>query len=253
MNSTAQNHAQDIPPEDPLDLQQVAVVIPMLNEEDSIGLVLDHLPGVGRVVVSDNGSTDEGPRIASEKGAVVVHQPERGYGAACLKGMEFLAGLENPPEIVVFLDGDFSDHPEEIDLLVSRIQRDGYEFVIGSRTLGQREKGAMLFQAIFGNRLACFLMWLFWGVRHTDLGPFRAIRYKSLTELQMTDRNFGWTIEMQIKAAERKLRTTEVPVSYRCRIGTSKISGTILGSIRAGYKILYTIFRYRFLPRSNYG
>ena len=221
----------------------------MLNEEESIGLVLENLPPVREVVVCDNGSSDNSPQIVTSLGATLVKEPERGYGAACLKGMEYIAQLVDPPEIVVFLDGDFSDHPEEIRLLVGKIQHEGFDFVVGSRIKGNREKGAMLFQAIFGNKLACFLMWLFWGVRHSDLGPFRAIRYDALCSLQMSDRNFGWTIEMQIKAAEQRLKTTEVPVSYRCRIGTSKISGTIMGSIKAGYKILYTIFRYRFLPR----
>ena len=235
--------------EQTIDLSHTIVIIPMLNEEESIGLVLKHLPKVREVVVCDNGSTDDSPRIASECGATVVDQPKRGYGAACLKGLQYIASLIPEPEIVVFLDGDFSDHPEEIVSLVAEIQNEGFDFVVGSRVLGKREKGAMLFQAIFGNRLACFLMWLFWGVRHTDLGPFRAIRYRSLCDLEMSDQNYGWTIEMQIRAAEEKLETTEIPVSYRCRIGKSKISGTILGSIKAGYKILFTIFRYRFRRR----
>ena len=233
------------------DLSRTVVIIPMLNEEESIGLVLDHLPPVLEVVVCDNGSTDQSAEIAASKGATVVEQPERGYGAACLKGLEYVESMQTPPEIIVFLDGDFSDHPEEIHWLVQEIQQNGFDFVVGSRVRGNREKGAMLFQALFGNWLACSLMRLFWGVRYTDLGPFRAIKYQQLRSLSMCDRNFGWTIEMQIKAAEQKLRSTEVPVSYRCRIGKSKISGTIVGSFRAGYKILYTIFRYRFRSRSK--
>lgn len=233
------------------DLTSTMVVIPMLNEEDSIGPVLRALPPVQQVIVCDNGSTDNSPEIARSLGATVVREPQRGYGAACLKGLEYIAAAESTPEIVVFLDGDFSDHPEEITALVHKIQAEDFDFVVGSRIKGQREKGAMLFQALFGNRLACFLMWLFWGARYSDLGPFRAIRYAALLDLKMSDRNFGWTIEMQIKATEQKLKTIEVPVSYRKRIGQSKISGTILGSIKAGYKILYTIFRYRFFPRQR--
>lgn len=234
-----------------IDLTSTMVVIPMLNEEDSIGPVLRALPPVQQVIVCDNGSTDNSPEIARSLGATVVLEPQRGYGAACLKGLEYIAAAESTPEIVVFLDGDFSDHPEEITALVHKIQAEDFDFVVGSRIKGQREKGAMLFQALFGNRLACFLMWLFWGARYSDLGPFRAIRYAALLDLKMSDRNFGWTIEMQIKATEQKLKTIEVPVSYRKRIGQSKISGTILGSIKAGYKILYTIFRYRFFPRKR--
>lgn len=221
----------------------------MLNEEESIGLVLSDLPSVQEVVVCDNGSTDGSPEIARSHGATVVAEPERGYGAACLKALDFVDGLEPEPEIIVFLDGDYSDHPEEIVSLIEKIACGQFDFVVGSRVKGNREKGAMLFQALFGNWLACFLMRLFWRVRYSDLGPFRAIRFDALKKLKMGDRNFGWTIEMQIKAAEQKLRIVEVPVSYRKRIGQSKISGTILGSIKAGYKILYTIFKYRFSKR----
>ncbi len=224
------------------------MLIPVLNEEDSIGLVLAALPTVMEVVICDNGSTDRSAEIAKQYQATVLLEKKRGYGAACLKGLRYLEEKSpgEQPEIVVFIDGDFSDHPEEIVSLVNEIQNRDFEFVVGSRMLGNREKGAMLFQAIFGNWLACFLMRLFWGANYTDLGPFRAIRYAALRQLDMQDVNFGWTIEMQIKATEKKLRATEVPVSYRCRIGQSKISGTIMGSIRAGYKILYTIFRFRF-------
>ena len=236
-----------------LDLSRTVVVIPMLNEEASIGLVLDALPDVMEVIVCDNGSKDRSPEIARKKGATVLLEKQRGYGAACLCGLKYLAEKkpDQHPEIVVFVDGDFSDHPEELVLLVDQIQNFDFEFVVGSRTTGKREKGAMLFQAIFGNWLACFLMWLFWGAKYTDLGPFRAIRYDALCRLNMQDKNFGWTIEMQIRATEEKLRSTEIPVSYRCRIGQSKISGTILGSFRAGYKILYTIFRFRFIRRKR--
>lgn len=231
------------------DLDNTIVIIPVLNEEDSLGLVLESLPPVREVIVADNGSQDRSREIAKEYGATVVEQPERGYGAACLQGLAYVNRLSDPPGIIVFLDGDFSDHPEEIHDLVYPIQQFGMDMVIGSRMTGERQKGAMPPQSIFGNRLACFLMRLLWGARYTDLGPFRAIRYSALNKLGMADRNFGWTIEMQIKAVEQKLNVTEVPVSYRRRIGQSKISGTFWGSVRAGYKILWTIFRYRFLRR----
>lgn len=236
-----------------VDLGRTVVVIPMLNEEASIGLVLDALPDVMEVIVCDNGSNDRSPEIARKKGATVLLEEQRGYGAACLCGLRYLAEkkTDEQPGIVVFVDGDFSDHPEEIVLLVEQIQSFDFEFVVGSRMTGKREKGAMLFQAIFGNWLACFLMRLFWRAKYTDLGPFRAIRYDALRKLNMQDTNFGWTIEMQIRATEEKLRATEIPVSYRCRIGQSKISGTIVGSFRAGYKILYTIFRFRFMRRKR--
>lgn len=223
------------------------VIIPMLNEQRSIGLVLDDLPAVAQVIVVDNGSTDEGPQVATSKGATVIDEPQRGYGKACLTGIEHVKNQVTDPEntIVAFIDGDYSDHPNELPQLIGKIAKENYDFVIGSRATGNREKGAMHFQAIFGNWLACSLMRLFWGAKFSDLGPFRAIRFQSLLDLKMQDENFGWTIEMQIKAVEQNLMTTEVPVSYRRRIGVSKISGTVSGTIRAGYKILWTIFRYR--------
>jgi glycosyltransferase involved in cell wall biosynthesis len=234
-------------------LQRVYVVIPVLNEEKSIGLVLADLPPVGRVVVVDNGSTDQTAKVAADAGADVVSEPQRGYGKACLTGIarvnEVCQAINEHQEepILVFVDGDHSDHAEELPALVSPIVNDESDFVIGSRTQGKRESGAMHFQAIFGNWLACSLMKLFWGASFTDLGPFRAIRLPSLNALDMQDENFGWTIEMQIKAVKAGLRYQEVPASYRCRVGVSKISGTISGTIRAGYKILYTIFRQRFM------
>ncbi len=230
-------------------LRRTVVIIPMLNEQLSIGLVLDDLPPVAEVIVVDNGSTDEGASIAAAKGATVIHEPQKGYGKACLTGIEYLrAKVQHPEEtIVAFIDGDYSDHPDELPSLIAKIVEDDFDFVIGSRALGKRESGAMHFQARFGNWLACTLMRLLWGAKFSDLGPFRAIRYRSLNELCMQDEDFGWTIEMQIKAIQKKLKTTEVPVSYRRRIGVSKISGTIAGTFRAGHKILWTIFRYRFL------
>ena len=241
-----------MPSQSVMDLQNTFVIIPMLNEENSIGLVLRDLPAVNRVIVVDNGSTDDGPKVAKEAGALVVSEPQRGYGKACLTGIAQVESLfreTNPcpidSAIVVFLDGDYSDHPDELPQLVSPISEDRFDFVIGSRSTGEREQGAMHFQAIFGNWLACTLMRLFWGARFTDLGPFRAIRLSSLQKLGMQDENYGWTIEMQIKAVNHGLRYQEVPVSYRKRIGTSKISGTLSGTFKAGYKILFTIFRYR--------
>ena len=236
-------------------LDRVFVVIPMLNEAGSIGLVLNDLPDVNQVVVVDNGSDDDGPDIARKSGAEVILESQRGYGKACLTGIERVQELiaaggstDLPSQaILVFLDADYSDFPEELTNLVQPILEGDYDFVVGSRSRGARESGAMPFQAIFGNLLACSLVRLFWGVKFSDLGPFRAIRFECLQNLNMVDENFGWTIEMQIKAIQGGLRILEIPVSYRTRVGVSKISGTISGTFRAGYKIIYTIFKYRFL------
>lgn len=221
-------------------MTRIAVVIPALNEEKSLPLVLAALPKVDDVVVVDNGSTDRTAEVARAGGARVVSEPRRGYGSACLAG---IAALRDP-EIVVFVDADFSDHPDELPGLVAPIVEGRADMVIGSRAIGNREKGALLPQARFGNMLACFLMRVLYGHRYTDLGPFRAIRFESLKTIGMRDRNFGWTVEMQIRALRHGLRVTEVPVSYRKRVGVSKITGTLSGTIRAGYKILYTIFRH---------
>ncbi len=230
-------------------LSRVTVIIPAYNEVQALPQVLGDLPRVGRVIVVDNASTDPTPDVARLCGAEVVTEPRRGYGSACLAGIARIqnsvdAGQE-PPEIVVFIDGDYSDHPEELSLLVQPILAGEADFVLGSRLLGEREAGAMPPQSVYGNKLACSLMRLFWGARYTDLGPFRAISWKALQRLGMQDRDFGWTIEMQIKACLSQLRTREVPVRYRRRVGISKISGTLIGTIRAGYKILYTVARYR--------
>ena len=225
---------------------QVLVVIPAFNEARSIGMVVGDLPpaDVDEVVVVNNASTDETEQNAKAAGATVLRENRQGYGWACLKGIEY-ARTRNP-EILVFLDGDYSDHPEEIHSLLAPIKEGKADLVIGSRMRGTREAGAMLPQAIFGNTLACFLMKILWGVRYTDLGPFRAIRFEKLLELDMQDKTYGWTIEMQIKAARLGFRITEVPVSYRKRVGVSKITGTLSGTLKASYKILWTIARYAF-------
>jgi rSAM/selenodomain-associated transferase 2/rSAM/selenodomain-associated transferase 1 len=217
----------------------IAVIIPVLNEEASIGKVIGDIPAwVDDIIVVDNGSTDNTARVAADHGARVIAEPQRGYGAACLRGIAAL----NAPDIVVFLDGDYSDHPEEMPLLVDPVTQGEVDFMVGSRALGVREPGALTPQAAFGNWLATKLIRLFWGIRYTDLGPFRAIRYRTLLQLDMADRDYGWTVEMQIKAALHAVPADEVPVSYRKREGVSKVSGTVRGVVGAGYKILSTIF-----------
>jgi glycosyltransferase involved in cell wall biosynthesis len=217
---------------------RLAVIIPALNEAAAIGRVLAAIPGwVDEVLVVDNGSTDATAAVAQKQGARVIWEPQRGYGAACLAGINALT----TPDIVVFLDGDYSDHPEEMDRLVDPLVENNADLVIGSRVLGQRQPGALTPQARFGNWLACLLIRLIWRVRYSDLGPFRAIGFPALQLLNMQDRDYGWTVEMQIKAAARHLRILEVPVSYRLRVGQSKISGTIRGVVGAGAKILATI------------
>lgn len=227
-------------------MNTIDIIIPVYNEEESIGLVLGDIPGdlVREVVVVNNGSTDNTAEIAKSAGATVVEQIQKGYGNACLKGIEYISSKTDPPDIVVFLDGDYSDHPEELIYLIKPITEEDYDFVVGSRVMGKSEKGAMLPQAIFGNFLATFLIKLFYGFKFTDLGPFRAIKFQSLKSLDMQDRTFGWTVEMQVKAVRKGLKCTEVPVSYRKRIGVSKITGTLTGTLKAGYKIIWTIFKY---------
>jgi glycosyltransferase involved in cell wall biosynthesis len=224
---------------------RIDVVIPALNEEASQPLVLAALPHppVRRVVVADNGSQDATARVAREGGAIVVPAERRGYGSACLAGLDYLR-RHDPPDIAVFVDADFSDHPDELPRLVAPILAGEADLVIGSRVLGEREPGALLPQARAGNLVACLLIRLLYGHRYTDLGPFRAIRWEALERLGMTDPNFGWTAEMQVKALRHGLRATEVPVSYRKRVGVSKITGTIAGTVRAGYKILWMVLRY---------
>jgi glycosyltransferase involved in cell wall biosynthesis len=225
-------------------MSRVDVIIPALDEENALPRVLREIPHppVRRVVVADNGSTDHTAAVARANGAEVVHEPERGYGAACLRAIEHLAA--DPPDIVVFLDGDYSDHPAELSRLIDPILVGDAELVIGSRARGRRERGALSPQQRVGNAIACRGLELLYGVRYTDLGPFRAIRWDSLLALQMEDRNYGWTVEMQIKAAQRNVKHLEVPVSYRPRIGASKVSGTIRGSVSAGAKILWLLGRH---------
>lgn len=221
---------------------KISVVIPAYNEEESIPLVIKDLPReiLHEIIVVDNNSTDGTARIAHAHGAKVVSEQHRGYGSACLKGISQL----DSPDIVVFLDGDYSDYPAEIKKLVQPIFDNKSDFVLGSRMILPESRRALLPQARYGNRLAVFLLRLFFGHRFTDLGPFRAIRYDSLKALGMQDKNFGWTVEMQIKAVKRGLRIQEIPVHYRKRVGVSKITGTFTGTVKAGTKIIYTIFKY---------
>lgn len=237
-------------------LQCVTVIIPALNEEDALPRVLGDLPPVGRVIVVDNGSTDQTAQVAAGLGATVVQENKRGYGAACLQGLAQVRQLQQQghaaPRVIAFIDGDYSDFPDRLPDLVLPILHGEADFVLGSRLLGNRQRGAMPAQSIFGNRLACCLMRWLYRANYSDLGPFRAIDYRQLEQLEMSDTNFGWTIEMQIKAVKAGLRIREVPVSYRPRIGTSKISGTIGGTVKAGSKILYCIGKYRRWRPSGY-
>ena len=221
----------------------ITVIIPAYNEAPSIGMVLKDIPDlVSEVIVVDNGSTDNTAQVAQKQGATVYHEPRKGYGYACLKGLEKCS--KNPPDIVVFLDGDYSDYPEQLTEMVAPIIENKADFVVGARVAHLRERGAMTFPQIFGNTLATTLMKWFFGARFTDLGPFRAIRYEKLMALGMTDKTYGWTVEMQLKVLKQKISYIEIPVKYRNRIGVSKVSGTIKGAIFAGVKILYWIFKY---------
>ncbi len=224
-----------------LNQHSVKVIIPALNEEQAIGRVLEGLPNwVDEVIVVDNGSTDRTAEIAGRHGARVIQEPKRGYGQACHAGVQAAEGAD----ILLFIDADYSDYPEEAGVLVRPIAEEKSDLVIGSRARGARARGALTLQQRFGNWLACRLIALFWGYHYTDLGPFRAVRASVLAALRMQDRGYGWTTEMQIRAARDGYRILEVPVSYRPRIGQSKISGTVSGVIGAGSKILLTIFRY---------
>jgi glycosyltransferase involved in cell wall biosynthesis len=225
----------------------IVVIIPAFNEENSVGQVVREIPAglVQTVIVVNNNSSDHTAREASLAGAIVVDEPIPGYGRACLRGIAHARTLTPKPDIVVFLDADYSDFPAEMPRLVAPIVNKGMALVIGSRALGKRQPGSMTPQQIFGNWLATNLLRWFYGVRYTDLGPFRAIQFDALLALDMEDTTYGWTVEMQLKAAKAGLPATEVPVNYRRRIGHSKISGTVRGTMLAGYKIITTIFRYR--------
>ena len=225
----------------------IAVIIPACNEAASIAKVLSDIPKglAAEIVVVNNNSSDDTALIAREKGAIVVDEPRQGYGAACMRGVEYLQSRPGKPDIVVFLDADYSDYPEEMIALIEPVFEQNFDLVLGSRSPGKMQKGAMPAQQIFGNRLATFLIKTLYGVQFTDLGPFRAVKFDKLLSLDLCDRTYGWPIEMQLKAVRQRWRICEVPVSYRPRIGKSKISGTIRGTIMAGYKILSAILRYR--------
>lgn len=223
---------------------KTAVIIPVYNEQDSISKVINDIPKdiIDEVVVINNNSTDKTKEVAEETGATVLYESFQGYGAACLKGIEYCKTKNY--EVILFLDGDYSDYPEEARKILQPIFDGKYDFVLGSRRMGKREKGALPIQSQVGSIIAGFLIKLFWSVYYTDLGPFRAISMKNLLELDMQDKWYGWTVEMQIKAARSKLRILEVPVSYRIRIGVSKVTGTIKGTIMASIIILSTIFKF---------
>ena len=224
---------------------KIVVIIPAYNEENSIAKVVNDIPAglVHEVVVVNNNSNDDTVVNARKAGATVLNEARPGYGYACLKGIEYIKQLQPSPDIVVFIDADYSDYPEEMPLLVQPII-DGMDMVIGSRALGKKEKGSMTIQQVFGNWLATGLLKVIYGIRYTDLGPFRSIRFDKLIEIDMQDTTYGWTVEMQLKAAKLKMKIVEVPVNYRKRIGFSKISGTVKGTVLAGYKIITTIFKY---------
>ena len=225
----------------------IKVIIPAFNEEASIAKVITDIPEcVDEIIVVDNNSSDSTALQAKKAKATVLNEQQKGYGYACLKGMEYIENQTIKPDIIVFLDGDYSDYPEELTKIVAPILKDTIDFVIGARVKRLREKGAMTPQQIFGNWLATFLMKLFFGATFTDLGPFRAIKYKKLLNLAMEDKTYGWTVEMQLKVLKQKMTYVEIPVKYRNRIGISKVSGTVKGSIMAGVKILGWIFKYSF-------
>lgn len=228
-------------------MTKIKVIIPAYNEQDSIAHVIKDIPSiVDEVIVVSNNSTDLTEANAKKAGATVLQESNKGYGYACLKGMDYIAKQDSKPDIVVFLDGDYSDFPEELTKIVAPIIDQNMDFVIGARVKNLREEGSMMPQQVFGNWLATTLMSLFFGAKFSDLGPFRAIKYDKLLALNMEDKTYGWTVEMQLKVLKQKLSYIEVPVNYRNRIGVSKVSGTIKGSIFAGVKILTWIFKYSF-------
>ncbi|AFL80194.1 glycosyl transferase [Aequorivita sublithincola DSM 14238] len=228
-------------------MKHIVVIIPAYNEESSVGKVISEVPDiVSEIIVVNNNSTDRTAEMAKKAGATVLFQPNAGYGNACLKGMEYISKEETKPDIVVFLDGDYSDYPSEMTKILKPILEDNIDFVVGARVKELRENGSMTFPQRFGNKLATKLMSLFFNSKFTDLGPFRAIKYEKLLALNMEDKTYGWTVEMQLKVLKKKCTYVEVPVKYKNRIGVSKVSGTVKGAIFAGIKILTWIFKYSF-------
>jgi glycosyltransferase involved in cell wall biosynthesis len=225
---------------------QVDVIIPAFNEQNSIGSVINEIPKdlVRDIIVVDNNSNDETSINAKNAGATVLQENRQGYGFACLKGIEYATNKGTQPDVIVFLDADYSDFPQEMNLLLNKVWK-GADMVIGNRVKAKREKGSMMPQQVFGNWLACNLMKIMYGYKYEDLGPFRAIKFNKLQEIGMKDTTYGWTVEMQVKALKLKMDIKQVDLSYRKRIGQSKVSGTVKGSIMAGYKIITTIFKYR--------
>jgi len=228
-------------------MTKIVVIIPAYNEEESIPLVIKDIPKtVDEIIVVSNNSTDNTEDNAKKAGATVLVEHQKGYGYACLKGMDYISKQKVKPNIIVFLDGDYSDYPEELTKIVQPIIEDNIDFVVGARVKSLREEGSMTVPQIFGNWLATSLMKLFFRSTFTDLGPFRAIKYEKLLDLNMEDKTYGWTVEMQLKSLKKKYTYREIPVNYRNRIGVSKVSGTIKGAIFAGVKILTWIFKYSF-------
>ena len=228
-------------------MSSIKVIIPAYNEEKAIANVIAEIPNsVDEIIVISNNSTDKTEQVAKKAGATVLSETKKGYGYACLKGMEYISELEIKPDIIVFLDGDYSDYPEELIKLIDPIRNQNIDFVIGARVSNLRESGSMTPQQVFGNWLATFLMKVFFGAKFTDLGPFRAIKYDKLLQLQMEDKTYGWTVEMQLKVLKQKMSYVEIPVRYKNRIGVSKVSGTLKGTIMAGIKIIGWIVKYTF-------
>lgn len=222
----------------------IRVIIPAFNEENAVGKVIAEIPPIVKeIIVVNNNSNDNTRTIAKQAGATVIDEPVQGYGRACLKGIQYVKERFENTDIIVFLDADYSDYPEELTTLVQPILEEGKDLVIGSRKLGKKSKKSMTPQQVFGNWLATKLIKLFYGVKFTDLGPFRAIKWEKLVALNMADQTYGWTVEMQVKAAKHNFQMIEVPVNYKARIGKSKISGTVKGTILAGYKIISTILK----------
>jgi glycosyltransferase involved in cell wall biosynthesis len=228
-------------------MSSIIVIIPAYNEENAIAKVVNEIPDyVSEIIVISNNSTDKTIEIAEKAGATVLSEIRKGYGYACLKGMEYIASRDKKPEIIVFLDGDYSDYPEELTQLVEPIITQNVDLVIGARVKKFREIGSMTPQQVFGNWLATFLMKLFFKAKFSDLGPFRAIKYNQLLKLEMEDKTYGWTVEMQLKVLKQKMTYVEIPVRYKNRIGVSKVSGTVKGTIMAGIKIIGWILKYSF-------